>query len=48
MIVQEMAQDVYTVIGKRLIKGVLLSVPNEFISEKMDFGKVHRGHIVKL
>ena len=24
MIVQEMAQDVYTVIGKRLIRGVLL------------------------
>ena len=25
MIVQEMAQDVYTVIGKSLIRGVLLS-----------------------
>ena len=32
MIVQEMAQDVYTVIGKRLIRGVLLPGAPNFVA----------------
>jgi len=37
MIVQEMAQDVYTVIGKRLIRGVLLpGVPKKYFRNTID------------
>jgi hypothetical protein len=37
MIVQEMAQDVYTVIGKRLIRGVLLpGAPKKYFRNTND------------
>jgi hypothetical protein len=37
MIVQEMAQDVYTVIGKRLIRGVLLpDAPKKYFRNTID------------